>query len=441
MVCVWTDAGTIIFGLGSDATRESASLLSVSDQGGTPHSILDPEAEERKFHEPSPLPDGRGVLFVVSHSDGAPGYGFPADTLAVLADGRPKTVLSEEGEAFSTPIYATSGHVLYTRWTSSPVIWAVPFSLDRLEATGKPFPVSGGYLPSVSANGKLLYLEGNPRWEPTERLVWIDAHGNVEPIETREQVGIRTISLSPDENRALVNSKDQQLGGETSIWLHDHVRGGAVRLTFPPKGMHDGMALWQPDGEHFLFTRADAPLNYWPEDAHRKIMKARIDGSGEPQVVKEGALSHWFSLSIDGKHMAYGFQHQETGSRDLGRIALDGEPQPTNLRTTPHWERRARISPDGRLLAYESRESGTYEVYLTRFPSGDGRWLVGGGGSPVWGKDDKQQMLYYRDRPGNLYRVQVRFEEDDSEPERGSPDRLFNLRELGAGGLDTTKDK
>ena len=51
--------------------------------------------------------------------------------------------------------------------------------------------------------------------------------------------------------------------------------------------------------------------------------------------------------------------------------------------------------PDGRFLAYESNESGRYEVYVQRFPEGGGKTVVstGGGRQPRWRGDGKE--LYY----------------------------------------------
>ncbi len=46
----------------------------------------------------------------------------------------------------------------------------------------------------------------------------------------------------------------------------------------------------------------------------------------------------------------------------------------------------ARVSPDGRWLAYTSNESGRNEVYVRPFPGAGGRWAVStdGGAEPVW---------------------------------------------------------
>jgi hypothetical protein len=56
----------------------------------------------------------------------------------------------------------------------------------------------------------------------------------------------------------------------------------------------------------------------------------------------------------------------------------------------------AGLSPNGRLLAYASNESGRYEIHVQRFPSLSGKWQVSteGGREPVWARNPKE--LFYR---------------------------------------------
>ena len=61
----------------------------------------------------------------------------------------------------------------------------------------------------------------------------------------------------------------------------------------------------------------------------------------------------------------------------------------------------ARVSPDGRWLAYHSSETGRDEVYVRPFPNvGDGRWQVSvdGGREPLWSPGG--QELFYRSSTG-----------------------------------------
>jgi hypothetical protein len=65
------------------------------------------------------------------------------------------------------------------------------------------------------------------------------------------------------------------------------------------------------------------------------------------------------------------------------------------------------VSPDGKWVAYASDESGNWEIYVTIFPSGVGKWQVsrGGGTEPRWRGDGKE--LFYLGPTGTMTAVAV----------------------------------
>jgi hypothetical protein len=62
---------------------------------------------------------------------------------------------------------------------------------------------------------------------------------------------------------------------------------------------------------------------------------------------------------------------------------------------TPFHETEARVSPDGRWVAYRSDESGIDQVYVQSFPQAGSKWQVStdGGRQPHWRGDGKE--LFY----------------------------------------------
>jgi serine/threonine-protein kinase len=74
--------------------------------------------------------------------------------------------------------------------------------------------------------------------------------------------------------------------------------------------------------------------------------------------------------------------------------------KPSVFLNTPFNEGLAAFSPDGRFLAYNSNESGTYEVYVRPFPGPGGKWQVstGGGESPVWSRNGKELFYWAAER-------------------------------------------
>ena len=70
----------------------------------------------------------------------------------------------------------------------------------------------------------------------------------------------------------------------------------------------------------------------------------------------------------------------------------------------------ARFSPDGNWISYISNEAGKYELYLTRFPSGEGKWQLSKDGADwLLGWNDAGTELFYLDLEGNLGSVKVAF--------------------------------
>jgi dipeptidyl aminopeptidase/acylaminoacyl peptidase len=83
---------------------------------------------------------------------------------------------------------------------------------------------------------------------------------------------------------------------------------------------------------------------------------------------------------------------------DAVRIATE-ERVPVPILTGINDDKQPRISPDGKLVAYNSNETGREEVYLRALSGRAARVRVstGGGGEPLWSPDGRR--LYYRAGP------------------------------------------
>ncbi len=177
----WGSDDRIVF------TTGFSGLIEVPAQGGRPTALLDAVPKtEADFHQPSLLPGGRGVLFVVHRVPQG------LDTIDVFTGKTRKTLVPLPGERLSSPVYAATGHLIFVRarasgfWAASGV-WAVPFSLSKLEVTGAPFLVAqDSAFPSVASDGTLALLPqtGLPRTQ----LVWVD-RGGADRRDTRRACG------------------------------------------------------------------------------------------------------------------------------------------------------------------------------------------------------------------------------------------------------------
>jgi serine/threonine-protein kinase len=93
--------------------------------------------------------------------------------------------------------------------------------------------------------------------------------------------------------------------------------------------------------------------------------------------------------------------------RNLGVLSLD-EHKEALLLDTSFDELNGELSPDGRWLAYQSDESGRYEVYLRPFPNVQASKQsvsTGGGTRPLWRQDGRE--LFYHVEPATIMAVPV----------------------------------
>ena len=69
--------------------------------------------------------------------------------------------------------------------------------------------------------------------------------------------------------------------------------------------------------------------------------------------------------------------------------------------------KNGQFSPDGKWVAYASNESGAWEIYVTSFPEGRGKWQVSntGGTQPRWRGDTRE--LFYLAADGKMMSVPV----------------------------------
>jgi len=398
----WLEDGRIVFAQAANGTG----LLSVSAEGGDFTLLHDraPKLED-DFHAPSALPRGRGVIFVVDRRPQGP------DTIALLAGGTRREILRLEGELLDAPVYSPSGHIVYWRRSGNQGVWALPFSLERLERTGDPFLIApDAAWPSVSADGTLLV---SPFGQGRFQLAWVDRQGAVaspvgEPLGLR---GYGSPVLSPDGRRIAFLRGDR--GREGLNPYSQAVSGGPpTRLSFGGERSGFSNVTFDPTGNRVLFDHSRSRgLSAETAGQGGFISDCAADGSGGERTLVTGASQP--ELTRDGKFLVFSRVADGTG-RDLWTLALgkDGLPapdaKPEPLIVAPHWQHRARVSPDGRLVAYAARDgTETENVFLSRFPKGDGRWQVstGEGRRPQWNRSGSR--LYWENDEG-LWEADVR---------------------------------
>jgi Tol biopolymer transport system component len=383
----WSEDGSIVF-----AASPTSGLSRVPAAGGDPEPLTELAEGEVSHRWPQVLPGGRAVLFVSATQAGD----YDEAVIEVLnLETRERTVLHQGG---TYPRYVGTGHVIYVR---EGTLFAIPFDLDRLQATGSAFPVlegvgynrgQGGAHYDVSGDGELVYVGGAgevPGWE----VLSVDAAGGTTPIWAEEQL-YRSPRLSPDGSQLALDVWDDS---RYQIWVVDLERQVPTRLTF--SNGNDTQAVWTPDNQFVIFAS--------DREGHYNLYRKPADGSGEAEKLTTSESSSFaWSISPDGRTVAYADQNPET-SWDIWLLPLDGSGDPEPFLQTEAGESDPDFSPDGRWIAHDSNESGTWEVYVRPATGDRGKWQVsvGGGDFPRWARDGRE--LYYRSPGGEVMRVQI----------------------------------
>jgi len=411
----WTTDGRIVLG------RRGGGLVIVPASGGLPipFTSVDASLGETGHALPEMLPNGRFLYFATNiNPEKAAIYAAPLSNPSkrVRVMTSPNAVKVAPGRDGRT-------YLLIRR---DPALIVQELDVDRLQLTGEPNVLVeqlettvGPSVPAgVSNQGMLLFSSGTTE----TRFLWRDWSGKV--VGSLGTPGRYTdFSLSPDGRRIALSQLGS--GSTTDLWIMDAERSVLSRFT-SSLGFHR-YPMWSPDAHTLLFTNGGT------------FYRKRINDSSDEEVIlksdrKVRRLCDW---SRDGRLVLYNDRTNE-GTDDLWVVSVtpDGEPeeqrQPVSYLKTPFNKSFGRFSPDMKWVAYQSDETGRFEVYLASFPEPRRRIQItsGGGRVPQWGPDGHE--LFYITSDYKLVSVALRIGPDGIEPSPAH--ELFSL----ATGFDPT---
>jgi dipeptidyl aminopeptidase/acylaminoacyl peptidase len=318
--------------------------------------------------------------------------------------------------------YLAPGYLVYAAhgWLN-----AIRFDLRALEIRGDSVKLLEGpgefdrSHPStdftLSESGSLVYGSGGGKFQ----LVWVSRDGTKHPLPFPPDA-YHHPALSPDGRRiALTRGSD--------VYVYSLDGNIPVRITTEHPGR---WPLWTPDGERVAYASV--------RDHGSILCWKRADGSGSEEVLMPMESDQAATdFTGDGKTLLFGQNDPGTNS-DIWTLRMDGERRSERLLRTEFREGGAKLSPDGRWLAYHSDRSGRFEVWVLGVREG-GAWQIShdGGREPLWSRDGRE--LFYRTHDGRMMAVPVR-----SSPfaTAGKPILLFagDFRTGGRASYDVARD-
>ena len=401
----WNARGLILF-----SANAGGEISRVSENGGESAPLpAFTSVEGSSSRWPVFLPDGEHFLF----------YRFVGDRTrsgiyVASLDGKDEVRLAESDGG---PIYAAPGFLLYRLGSR---IVARKFDAGRRRLGGDPFPVIENLrfdgnstlvtFASASQTGLFACETGGAT---VSRLVWYDRSGR-EVDAVRPDGAYGEPAISPDGRRLSVSrGSTENLGGV--IWTMDFERRTLAPIDSAAR--FSATSVWSADGRRIAYAA-------WPTG--EVYVRDAQGAEKEKLLFKSPSFTPLDDWSRDGRYLFYDVIdwkrfHFDVWVRDLAA----GANHP--LLQAAFMQSGARLSPDGRWLAYESTETGTQEVFLRSFPESTERRQISvdGGNSPRWRGDGKELFFVSPDR--KIFSVQV-----STAPrlDVGAPRALFQTRIL-----------
>jgi eukaryotic-like serine/threonine-protein kinase len=377
----WTKDDNLIF-----VGAQPRGLWKVPAGGGTPQNVVPTvrfggEDVDRGLAWPDLLPGERSVL--VSDWDSR-------QVAMVNLDNREMVHLGLEGAG---PRFAPNGYVVYALNTE---LRAIAFNPSTGRVTGAPVALlqdiaygrNTAPVFAFSDEGTLVFATGYLRGSRREpmRILRATRQEKPVPLAIQPQLIGRGFVLSPDGSRLAINS-----WGSPAPVLIDLRRSTTV--TLEDTGLTEVSSLaWTTDGRQLAVSGPVTGRGLWG------AFLKNVNGSGKPQplVEPEKIEIHLAGWTPDGQTlMAFGGRPVQV-KMEIMRLQR-GKPREV-IHTEPGAISSARISPDGRWLAYDSTATGAFEVYVLPVSGHGDRVPVtaAGGMAPLWSPDGRE-LLFRRD--------------------------------------------
>ena len=369
-------------------------IMRVLAAGSQPELIVPVKGDEQ-VQGPQLLPGVNAVLFTVKSGSGL----VPLeqwDEAQIVAQSLTSGERRNLGRG-SDARYLPTGHLLFAR---RGVMLAAPFDAGTLATTASPIPVldgvrrtifvsqngevtTGGTQLSISDTGTLAYRPGPSSGGLSEqRLTLVDRSGRVEALRLPPGA-FEAPRISPDGKQVAVVTSNS---GTANVFIYELSGASAPRrLTLDG---NNRFPVWSADGQHVAFQS--------DREGDLAVFWQRADGvTAAERLTKPGeGASHaplaWFP---DGARFL--FVESRAGANTLRSFSLaDKTATPFGGVESANRALRARVSPDGRWVAYSTSPAEASGIFLQPVPVTGAVYQVAATGRNLAWSPDGRQLFY-----------------------------------------------
>lgn len=308
--------------------------------------------------------------------------------------------LASIGVAGAFPRYVEPGLLFFARGSA---IWAGPFSEGRLRFTSPPVELLDAGTATVThleaSRDALVYVPA-PEQTGSGVVVRSVSGQSTELPGIPDTLRFSSFSMSPNGERLVMQGAPPPSFAagppRFNLFVYE-IRSG--RLTRLRSGDRDQNPAWLPDGQTLSFVRvtADTPTT-------STLMRRRWDGGTIPESLLRrgggrGSVLGPMAWLSDGRQLILRVADRAPSGRGElhGDLMRWSEASPARLDTvvaTEYNESDPAPSPDGRLLAFTSDETGRIEVFVRRTSGGPiAQVSVNGGTLPRFSRTGRE--LYF----------------------------------------------
>ncbi|MFV1980703.1 MAG: TolB family protein, partial [Rhodothermia bacterium] len=308
-----------------------------------------------------------------------------------------------------------NGYFLFRGLPNRREVWArkIDFGSRKYTSTGRALFESG--TTAFSENGHLIY---KPLSNPDEPL-------RNEPIfEYRLGKVGAFVSHAGDYTEGFhdhfqISADGRFLAVRTDKGIKRFERSSRTSIALVGSSMSAHPTEWSRDGAWLYYHETT--------DGSTNVYRIRSSANGEPEpIIVEQTDDRNGSISTDGRILVFERSSAGTGHDIWGKNLVSESEFP--IVTVAGDQGRPRISPDSRLIAFQSGDADRPNVLISNLDGSRTVTVADGVSNPRWSSDGK--YLYYESRTlGAIYRVQVLrdpLDESARSPAFGEPRLMFS---------------